>query len=155
MPCAVSSRKCAGQPWACPGHPRLTAWPKAWMPGIKPGMTVERPCKPDRKCPKSGAFDDAHVALDVAGAERFERLLVSWRIVRGDRLRHAVEFHHHHALVQSGLVDLRRIVADDVAAAGVLQRRTGELRIGLPSLRILHRPVSHHPIRLRPVTHSL
>jgi len=31
---------------ACPGHPRLggLARSKTWMPGIKPGMTVERPC---------------------------------------------------------------------------------------------------------------
>jgi hypothetical protein len=28
---------------ACPGHPRLAAFlSKAWMPGIKPGMTEER-----------------------------------------------------------------------------------------------------------------
>ena len=23
MPCTSASIKCAGQPWACPGHPRL------------------------------------------------------------------------------------------------------------------------------------
>jgi hypothetical protein len=31
---------------ACPGHPRFRCRRalKTWMPGIKPGMTDERPC---------------------------------------------------------------------------------------------------------------
>ena len=65
-----------------------------------------------------GAFDHAHVALDIAGAEHFERLFVGGRVVAGERLVQAVELDQHHALVHAGLVGFGRLVADQKAAAG-------------------------------------
>lgn len=47
------------------------------------------------------AFDDAHVALDVAGAEHLERLLVGGRIVTGDGVVDAVELDQHHTFVHA------------------------------------------------------
>src|SRR6185437_8809149 len=58
------------------------------------------------------AFHHPHVALAIAGAERFERLLVRGRVVTGERLIEAVELDQHHALVHAGFVGLGRLVAD-------------------------------------------
>src|SRR5262249_51701506 len=95
------------------------------------------------------AFDDAHVAFDVAGAQRLERFLVGGRIVTGDGLVDAVELDQHHTFVHARLVDLCRVAAREKAAAGAFDRRYGELGVGLPGLRIFHRTIGHHPIGLR------
>src|SRR5262249_13721888 len=95
------------------------------------------------------AFDDAHVAFDVAGAECLKRLLVDGRIVTGDGLVNAVELDQDHAFVYARLVNLCRVTPREKAAAGALDRRHGELGVGLPGLRIFHRTIGHDPIRLR------
>src|SRR5215468_7458499 len=54
MPCTSSSTNHAGQPWACPGHPRLSCplkRSKTWMPATSAGMTVEMRCHVSSRAP--------------------------------------------------------------------------------------------------------
>src|SRR5450755_4048612 len=66
----------------------------------------------------SDAFHHAHVALDIAGAQRLERLFIGGRVVAREGLVQTVELDQHHSLVHAGLVGFRRLVANEKAAAG-------------------------------------
>src|SRR6267142_3724185 len=75
------------------------------------------------------SLDDSHVSFDGV-AENAQRLLVAGAVVRGDRLRDALELGHDGALVQPALVDFRRRRgAHQEAPARRLDRWGGELRV--------------------------
>src|SRR6476659_2433660 len=101
------------------------------------------------------ALDHAHIPLDIASAERLKCFLVGGRVMAGDRLVDTVELDQHHALIDAGLIDFRRVAARQEAAAGRLDRRHCKFGIGLPRFRTFHRTIGHHPISLRHLAHSL
>ena len=61
-------------------------------------------------------LDDAEVALTRL-VEHLERRLIGGAVVAGGRCRDAVELGDHHALLDTGLVDLRRDAAREEASA--------------------------------------
>src|SRR5260221_7088693 len=98
--------------------------------------------------PSRNSFDDAQVAF-AGVAQHAQRLLVARAVVRGDRLRDALELGHDGALVQPALVCLRgRRRADQETPARRLDRRRGELRVRGERVGVLDRAVTHYPIRL-------
>ena len=88
-------------------------------------------CRPDR--PGTGgtsvdSLDDAHVTLRGI-AECDERRLVTWAVVRGDRLRDAGELDQHGALVDAGLIGLCGAAAGEEAAAAGDDGGAGKLGV--------------------------
>src|SRR5688572_23733507 len=91
------------------------------------------------------ALDDADIALGAV-AEQLERLLVRGAVVRRRGLVHAVELDHHHALVQPGLVGLRRRATNDELPTRGLDCRAGELGVRRQRVGILDRAVGRYPV---------
>jgi hypothetical protein len=73
----------------------------SWTRSVRPRPPTSAIRLPIVEARSGGAFNDAHVALDVAGAERLERLLVGGRIVTGDGVVDAVELDQHHTFVHA------------------------------------------------------
>src|SRR5262245_22894393 len=88
----VSTVTCGG--WAPP--PTGTA---ATPPGA---ATAAASSRAQALATRLHALDDAEVALGAV-AERFERLVIVGRLVRGERLVHVVELDDHHALLHADL----------------------------------------------------
>jgi hypothetical protein len=95
--------------------------------------------------PRRGALlqplDDAEIPLGGV-VEHLQRRLIGRAVVTRDGRRHAVELDHHHALLDAGLVDLRRAAAREEARAGGGERRPGELGVFRHRIRIRDRAIA-------------
>src|SRR6185295_2465624 len=92
-----------------------------------------------------GALDDPEVALDGV-AEHAQRLAVLRAVVRGLGLLDRLPLDDHHALVEALLVHRGRHAAHDEAAAELLDRGAGELRVGAPLFLVVDLAVVRDPV---------
>src|SRR5215470_10765321 len=81
------------------------------------------------------SLDDAEIALGRI-VEHLERRLIGRTVVARDRGGHALEFDDHHALLDAGLIGLRRHAARQKFSASRRQCRPGQLGIGRYRVRI-------------------
>src|SRR5262249_40104777 len=85
----------------------------------------------------------------TAIAQRLQRRLIGWAVVRRHGAGDAVELNHHRTLVHSGLVGLCRHPAREKTAAPGLDRWSRERRVSGERLWIFHRAIGRNPICLR------
>src|SRR5690242_12158582 len=92
------------------------------------------------------SLDDTKIPVHAVVAEDLQSLLVARAVVRGKRLRHALELDHHYALGQALFVNLRGISPHDEASARCLDGGRSDLRVRRERVLVLDGVVKRDPI---------
>ena len=90
-------------------------------------------------------LDNAQIAIDRL-PQYAQGFLVPGTVVRGDRLRDAVELDEDRALTEATVIHLSGDPAREETAAGLLERRAGQLGICSESFSVVNGTVRRYPI---------